>query len=96
LELHPLGHPDRGKYLYDLARDLWTKFQKQVDMAGLHDANSLHQAASVVCPTSTADLASSLLTLTLHLWDRFQKEAAITDLDDAICCATYALELRLP
>ncbi|KAI6154927.1 hypothetical protein BKA82DRAFT_4072938 [Pisolithus tinctorius] len=55
-------HPDRGKYLYELARDLWTKFQKQVDMPGLH-------AASVVRPTSTADLASSLLKFSLHLWD---------------------------
>ncbi|KAI5986694.1 hypothetical protein F5J12DRAFT_787205 [Pisolithus orientalis] len=96
LEFCPPGHPDRGKYLYDLAHNLWTKFQKQVDMPALHGANSLHQIAPVVHPTSTADLASSLLKLSLHLWDRFQREAAVTDLDDAIYYATYALELRLP
>ncbi|KAI6154922.1 hypothetical protein BKA82DRAFT_4072795 [Pisolithus tinctorius] len=82
LELRPLGHPDRGKYLYHLACDLWTKFQKQVDMPGLHGANSLNQ-------TATADLASSLLALSLHLWDRLEKEAAMTALDAAICYSHY-------
>ncbi|KAI5999865.1 hypothetical protein F5J12DRAFT_270615 [Pisolithus orientalis] len=51
---------------------------------------------SVVHPSSRTDLASSLLELSRHLWDRFQKQATMTDLDNAICLATYALELGLP
>ncbi|KAI6012671.1 hypothetical protein F5J12DRAFT_912036 [Pisolithus orientalis] len=96
VELCPSGHPDRAVVLYNLARDLLKKFQKQPDVPRSHDANSLHQVASVVCPTSRADLASSLFELSLPLWDRFQKQATMTDLDNAICFATYALELRLP
>ncbi|KAI6042936.1 hypothetical protein EDC04DRAFT_3088299 [Pisolithus marmoratus] len=46
------------------------------------------QPASAVRPTSGAALACSLSELSQHLWDRFQ-------IDDAICLATYALELRL-
>lgn len=40
---------------------------------------------SVAHSTSRADFVSSLLELLLHLWD-----------NNAICFATYALELRLP
>ncbi|KAI5988527.1 hypothetical protein EDD15DRAFT_2531646 [Pisolithus albus] len=83
LELCLPGHPDRGLVLYSLACDLWKKFRY------------LHQATVVVRPTSRADLASSLFELSQHFWDRSQKQAMVTDLDNAICLATYALELRL-
>ncbi|KAI6006583.1 hypothetical protein F5J12DRAFT_831585 [Pisolithus orientalis] len=65
-------------------------------MPELHRADFPDQAVSVICPSSRADVASSLFELSLHLWDRFQKQATMTDLDDAICLAAYALELRLP
>ncbi|KAI5981312.1 hypothetical protein EDD15DRAFT_406612 [Pisolithus albus] len=84
LELCPPGHPDRGVILHSLACDLWKKFQY------------LHQTAAVVCPTSTADLASSLFEFSQHCWEQFQKEVMVTHLDNAVCLATYALELRLP
>ncbi|KAI6024607.1 hypothetical protein BKA83DRAFT_424790 [Pisolithus microcarpus] len=84
LELCPSGHPDRGVILHSLACDLWTKFQY------------LHQTAAVVRPTSRADLASSLFEFSQHFWDQFQKEVRVTDLDNAVCLAMYALELRLP
>ncbi|KAI6024694.1 hypothetical protein BKA83DRAFT_4251007 [Pisolithus microcarpus] len=84
LELCPPGHPDRGVILHSLACDLWKKFQY------------LHQAAAVVRPTSRAGLAAALFEFSQHLWDQFQRDVIMTDLDNAICLATYALELRLP
>ncbi|KAI6018049.1 hypothetical protein BKA83DRAFT_681843 [Pisolithus microcarpus] len=84
LELCPSGQPDRGVILHSLACDLWKKFQY------------LHQAAAVVRPTSRANLASSLFEFSQHFWDQFQKEVMVTNLDSAVCLATYALELRLP
>ncbi|KAI5992102.1 hypothetical protein EDD15DRAFT_2368366 [Pisolithus albus] len=84
LGLYPPGHSDRGVILHSLACDLWKKFQY------------LREAAAVVRPTSRADLASALFNLSQHLWDRFQEQVMMTDLDDAICLATYALELQLP
>ncbi|KAI6157664.1 hypothetical protein BKA82DRAFT_228027 [Pisolithus tinctorius] len=92
LEILPPGHPHRGVVLYNLACVLWRKFQKQADMPRLHRANSLCRGRS----QSLADVPSSLFELSLHLWDRFHKQAALTDLDEAICLTTYALELRLP
>ncbi|KAI6003214.1 hypothetical protein F5J12DRAFT_913758 [Pisolithus orientalis] len=93
LELCPPGHPDRGESLHTVARDLWKRFQKQADAPELHKAN---QATSVVHPTSHPDVPSSLFELSLHLWDKFQKQATLADLDEAICLATYVLELQLP
>ncbi|KAI6042939.1 hypothetical protein EDC04DRAFT_2891523 [Pisolithus marmoratus] len=96
LELCPPGHPDRAVVLYNLACDLSKKSRKQADTAGVHRESSLHRAASVPCPTSMADVASLLFEFSLHLWDKFQKQSAMSNLDDAICLATYALELQLP
>ncbi|KAI5982333.1 hypothetical protein EDD15DRAFT_150699 [Pisolithus albus] len=84
LELCPPGHPDHGLVLYSLACDHWKKFKY------------LHRATAVVRPTSRVDLSSSLFELSRQLWDKFQRQVMVTDLDDAICLATYALELRLP
>ncbi|KAI5992113.1 hypothetical protein EDD15DRAFT_1031919 [Pisolithus albus] len=84
LKLCPSRHPDRGVILHSLACDLWKKFQYP------------HQTAAVVIPTSRADLASSLFQFSQHFWDQFQKEVRVTDLDNAVCLAEYALELRLP
>ncbi|KAI6001456.1 hypothetical protein EDD15DRAFT_2193060 [Pisolithus albus] len=84
LELCPPGHSDRGVIRHSLACELWKKFQH------------LHQTAAVVRPTSRADLASSLFEFSQHFWDRFRKEAMLTDLDNAVCLATYALDLQLP
>ncbi|KAI6003403.1 hypothetical protein EDC04DRAFT_1019445 [Pisolithus marmoratus] len=80
------------RLLYNLACDLWTKFQKRVDMPRLHRATSPHQARS----QRPVDVPFSFFELSLHFWVRFQKQAALADLDEAICLATYALELRLP
>ncbi|KAI5988773.1 hypothetical protein EDD15DRAFT_2198856 [Pisolithus albus] len=84
LGLCPPGHSDRGVILHNLACDLWKKFQYP------------RKAAAVVRPTSRADLASALFGLSQHVWDQFRKEAMVADLDNAVCLATHALELRLP
>ncbi|KAI6011591.1 hypothetical protein EDC04DRAFT_2905379 [Pisolithus marmoratus] len=94
--LCPLGHPLHAECLYSLSRDLWTTFQRRALMSGSGGARLVRQAALVVRPTNNARAASSFHALSLHLWDKFRKQHVIPDLDEAICLATYALELRLP
>ncbi|KAI6040826.1 hypothetical protein EDC04DRAFT_2602066 [Pisolithus marmoratus] len=99
----PESHERRG-VLYDLSCYLSKKIQEQADIPKLANTDFLHQAVSVDNPTRRVDAASPLLELSQHLWHRFQKRSLVTDretdsktdLDDAICLATYALELRLP
>ncbi|KAI6046722.1 hypothetical protein EDC04DRAFT_1247187 [Pisolithus marmoratus] len=91
LELCPPGHSDRSVVLYSLACDLRKKFQKQ---DWLHMV--LHQAMTEVRPPSRTDVAFSLFELSQGLWDQFQRQAIMTDLDNAICLATHALELQVP
>ncbi|KAI6111122.1 hypothetical protein F5141DRAFT_1274483 [Pisolithus sp. B1] len=95
-ELCPLGHPIRATYLYTLSCALWKAFQLQASIPGSGGARFVRRAALVLRPRSDALAASSFRALSLHLWDKFRKQPAIADLDNAICLATYALELRLP
>ncbi|KAI6042203.1 hypothetical protein EDC04DRAFT_2971598 [Pisolithus marmoratus] len=88
--------PKRRGVLYDLACYLPKRFQEQADIPKLASIDFHHQAVSVDHPTNRTEVASSLLELSQHLWHRFQKQSLVTDLDDAICLAKYALELRLP
>ncbi|KAI6011599.1 hypothetical protein EDC04DRAFT_769661 [Pisolithus marmoratus] len=92
VELHPPGHPSRAECLRTLSRGIWATFQRP----GSGRARSVHQGLLLPHPTSNAGAASTFHDLSLHLWDKFQKQPAIADLDEAICLATYALELRLP
>ncbi|KAI6152720.1 hypothetical protein EDD17DRAFT_1132097 [Pisolithus thermaeus] len=84
LKLRSPGNPDRDAVLYSLTGDLQKKLQL------------FHQAAVVVRLTNKLDLATSLFELSQHFWDLFQKQVTVSDLDNAICLATYALELLLP
>ncbi|KAI6038384.1 hypothetical protein EDC04DRAFT_2896406 [Pisolithus marmoratus] len=96
VELLPPGHSHRAKCLRTLSRGIWAISQRQTLMPGSGRATSVHQAPSRHHPTSNADAASTFHEFSLHLWDKFRKHRAIADLDEAICLATYALELRPP
>ncbi|KAI6011607.1 hypothetical protein EDC04DRAFT_2609844 [Pisolithus marmoratus] len=93
---HPPGHPRRAACLRTLSRGVWAISQRQALMPRSGRARSVHQVPLRHHPTSNADAASTFHEFSLHLWDKFRKQSAIADLDEAICLATYALELRLP
>ncbi|KAI6006570.1 hypothetical protein F5J12DRAFT_913107 [Pisolithus orientalis] len=93
LELYPPGHSSRATSLNNLACDLC---KKHAIIPGSHRENSLRRAVSLVYPASFAGVPSTLFELSLHLWGRFQIQGKLADLDEAICLATYVLELLLP
>lgn len=58
-------------------------------------AKFVRRPALVPCPINDAHVAFFFRALSRHFWDEFRNQAAVADLDEAICLAAYALELRL-
>ncbi|KAI6011604.1 hypothetical protein EDC04DRAFT_3145741 [Pisolithus marmoratus] len=96
VELCPPRNSRRAQCLYHLSCAVWTTFQRQALMSRSGGARFVHRVTLALRPINTVHAAFSFHALSLHLWDKFQKQSAIAYLDEAICLATYALELRLP
>ncbi|KAL4067429.1 hypothetical protein V8B97DRAFT_1888563 [Scleroderma yunnanense] len=96
LELRPLGDPNRGNTLFNLACDLMKMFTKLGENADLDEAISLHRSALELCPVGHPNRSESLGELALCLSNRYYARATIPDLEEAITLRRAAFELHPP
>jgi tetratricopeptide (TPR) repeat protein len=88
--------PNRFTSLNNLAKALWTQFQKGGQQGDLNEAILLYRQALELQPSPHSDKSAFLDDFANTLFTRFQLEGQQGDLDEAILLNRQALELRPP
>ncbi|KAG9021406.1 hypothetical protein FRB95_002167 [Tulasnella sp. JGI-2019a] len=84
----------RAASLYNLALDLWDRFEQTGDRDDLDESIKYHQAALNLRPEGHPDRGSSLNNLAVGLGTRFKQTGDRDDLDESIKYHQAALNLR--
>ncbi|ETW79619.1 hypothetical protein HETIRDRAFT_155806 [Heterobasidion irregulare TC 32-1] len=96
LSLRPSPHSDRFSSLFNLAFDLWSRFEQTGQLQDLEEAIDLDRQALALRPLGHSDRSTSLSNLAVDLRTRFKQTGQLQDLEEAIELVREALSLRPP